>query len=119
MTNLEITDTFSEPHLGGSTNASLPSSFSPSVIGINGTPYLMDNASGEFRRESFEPVQQRNTTDARDLLLLPQDVWRWQEQSWHLGAGQSNLDRDDALQYRYNNSFGIDPWKKHSRKHPP
>ena len=112
MANLEITDTFSEPYLGGSTNASLPSSFSPSVIGINGTPYLMDNASGEFRRESFEPVQQRNTTDARDLLLLPQDVWRWQEQSWHLGAGQSNLDRDDALQYRYNNSFGIDPWNR-------
>lgn len=112
MANLEITDTFSEPYLGGSTNASLPSSFSPSVIGINGTPYLMDNASGEFRRESFEVVQQRNTTDNRDVLLLPQDVWRWQEQSWHLGAGQSNLDRDDALQYRYNDSFGIDPWNR-------
>ena len=112
MANLEITDTFSEPYLGGSTNASLPSSFSPSVIGINGIPYLMDNASGEFRRESFEVVQQRNTTDNRDVLLLPQDVWRWQEQSWHLGAGQSNLDRDDALQYRYNNSFGINPWNR-------
>jgi hypothetical protein len=109
---LEITDTFSEPYLGGSTNSSLPSSFSPSVIGINGVPYLMDNASGEFRRESFEVVQQRNTTDNRDVLLLPQDVWRWQEQSWHLGAGQSNLDRDDALQYRYNDSFGIDPWNR-------
>ena len=108
--SMEITQDFDEPY--SQSTASLPSSYSPSVVGINGSTYLMDTESGRYKRESFDVVQQRNTTDARDLLLLPQDVWRWQSQSWHLGAGQSNLDRDDALQYRYEDSFGVDPWKR-------
>lgn len=88
----------------------LSSNFSPSVVGIAGVPFLMDTASGEYRREGFEVVQQRNTNDQRDLLLLPQDVWRQQAQSWHFGAGQSNSDRDDTLPYRFDQSFGIDCW---------
>lgn len=107
---LEITDTFSEPYSTVST--SLPSSFSPSVVGIAGVPYLMDTESGKYSRQAFDVVQQRNTNSNRDLLLLPQDVWRQQAESWHYGAGQSNLDRDDALPYRYQESFGINPWNQ-------
>lgn len=106
----QITKPFDEPY--SQSTASLPSSFSPSVVGIAGIPYLLDTESGAYRRESFDVVQQRNTTDARDVLLLPQDVWRQQAQSWHLGAGQSNQDRDDSLQYRFHESFGIDPWTR-------
>lgn len=106
----QITKPFDEPYT--ESKASLPSSFSPSVVGIAGIPYLLDTESGAYRRESFDVVQQRNTTDARDVLLLPQDVWRQQAQSWHLGAGQSNQDRDDSLQYRFHESFGIDPWTR-------
>ena len=105
---LEITDTFTEPY--SQSNASLPSSFSPAVVGINGVPYLLDTESGAYAREAFDVVQQRNTNDNRDTLLLPQDVWRQQAQSWHLGAGQLNMDRDDTLVYRFNSSYGIDPW---------
>lgn len=104
----EITDDFSEPY--SRTTTGLPSSFSPSVVGIAGVPYLMDTESGKYSRQAFDVVQQRNTSSNRDLLLLPQDVWRQQAESWHQGAGQSNLDRDDALPYRYEASFGIDPW---------
>ncbi|MBU6278720.1 MAG: hypothetical protein KGN78_05695 [Actinomycetales bacterium] len=104
----EITDTFSEPFWQAP--PVLPSYFSPSVVGVAGVPYLLDTESGQFRRESFDVVQQRNTNDARDVLLLPQDVWRQQTQSWHLGAGQSNLDRDDTLIYRFDESYGVDPW---------
>lgn len=104
----EITDTFSEPF--SQATAALPSYFSPSVVGLAGVPYLLDTESGTYRRESFDVVQQRNTNDARDVLLLPQDVWRQQAQSWHLGAGQSNLDRDGTLPYRYYSSYGVDPW---------
>jgi hypothetical protein len=108
----EITDTFSEPY--SQATASLPSYFSPSVIGIAGVPYLIDTGEGtSYRRQSFDVVQQRNTTDARDVLLLPAGVWRQQSQSWHLGAGQSNLDRDDTLQYRFNQSYGVDPWTEY------
>jgi hypothetical protein len=100
----EFNEPFSERGLG------LPSWFSPSVVGLNGRPYLVDNESGNYRRQGVDVVQQRNTSDVRDVLLLPQDVWRQMQQSWHFGAGQSNLDRDNALPYRYEDSFGIDPW---------
>ena len=106
----EITDDFSEPYSRATTG--LPSSFSPSVVGIAGVPYLLDTESGKYNRQAFDVVQQRNTSSNRDLLLLPQDVWRQQAESWHQGAGQSNLDRDDALPYRYENSYGINPWNQ-------
>ena len=107
----EITQEFDEPFYGeGQVGPSPLSNFSPSVVGIAGVPYLLDTVSGVYRRESFDVVQQRNTASQRDLLLLPQDVWRQQSESWHLGSGQSNLDRDNSLLYRYESSFGIDPW---------
>ena len=106
----QITREFDEPYVAGSGTTPLPSSFSPSVIGIAGVPYLIDTESGVYRRQSIDVVQQRNTTDPRDVLLLPQDVWRQQAQSWHFGMGQSNQDREDSLPYRYEESFGIDPW---------
>lgn len=104
----QITRQFDEPF--SERNTGLPSWFSPSVVGLNGKPYLIDNEGGAYRRQGVDVVQQRNTSDARDVLLLPQDVWRQMQQSWHFGAGQSNLDRDNALPYRYEDSFGIDPW---------
>jgi hypothetical protein len=104
----QITRQFDEPF--STSTAALPSWFSPSVIGIDGRPYLIDTESNIYKREGIDVVQQRNTSDVRDVLLLPQDVWRQMQQSWHFGAGQSNLDRDNALPYRYEDSFGIDPW---------
>ena len=106
---LEITDEFNQPY--SERTSGLPSSFSPSVIGIAGVPYLLNTSDGGgYKREAFEVVQQRNTGDTRDTLLLPQDVWRQQVQSWNQGAGQSNADRNDALPFRYEESFGVDPW---------
>lgn len=104
----QITRQFDEP-FSERTN-SLPSWFSPAVVGLDGRPYLIDTESGQYRRQGIDVVQQRNTSDARDVLLLPQDVWRQMQQSWHYGAGQANLDRDNALPYRYEDSFGVDPW---------
>lgn len=104
----QITRQFDEPFTERATG--LPSWFSPSVVGLDGRPYLIDTESGSYRRQGVDVVQQRNTSDARDVLLLPQDVWRQTQQSWHFGAGQSSLDRDTALPYRYEDSFGIDPW---------
>ena len=106
----QITREFNEPFSERPT--SLPSWFSPSVVGLNGRAYLIDTESGAYRRQGVDVVQQRNTSDARDVLLLPQDVWRQMQQSWHFGAGQSNIDRDNALPYRYSDSFGINPWEQ-------
>ena len=76
---IELSDSLSEPfsEIGGT----LGSDSSPSVVGVAGVPYLMDtspNYAGEGRwsQEAVTVVNQRNTTSNRDLLLLPQDVWR-------------------------------------------
>lgn len=107
---MEITDSFDEPYSG--LTAALPSSFPPSVVGLDGRPYLIDTASGDYLRVGIEVVQQRNTGDPRDVLLLPQGIWRQSQSSWHYGAGQSNLDRENAFPFRFQSSYGIDPWNQ-------
>jgi hypothetical protein len=105
----EITDDLDEPYSRRST-AALPPYSSPSVIGVAGRPYLLDTESNDYRRVSVEVLQQRNTANQRDLLLLPQGIWRQSVQSWHQGAGQSNIDRDNSLPYRFRDSYGVNPW---------
>jgi hypothetical protein len=109
----QITQPFDEPYFGGNTegNAAI-SNIGGSMVAINGRVYPIDTASNRYAQRNIDVLQQRNTTDNRDVLLLPQNVWRQQVWGWHSGAGQSNMDRDDAIQTRYESSFGIDPWTK-------
>lgn len=107
----EITDTFSEPF--SEATAALPQSFSPSVVGINGRPYLIDTTGGRYNRRTVNVLQQRNTSDQRDILLLPQDIWRQSFESWHFGAGQANQDRNESIPQRFNDSFGVDVWDRY------
>lgn len=108
----EITDTFSEPYFGGG-DSGVTQSLPAHVVGLNGRPYLVDTTGGKYNRRSVAVVQQRNTSDARDILLLPQDIWRQSVESWHSGAGQRNQDRNDSIPSRFYESFGIDPWKQY------
>jgi hypothetical protein len=108
----ELTVDFNERYFG-SGNSAGGGQLPPSAVGIDAHRYLLDTESREYKRTGIDVVQQRNTTNQRDVLLLPQDVWRQQSESWHLGAGQRNLDREDALQNRFYRSFGIDPWSKY------
>ena len=114
----ELTLDFSEPFYsgaGGSGISTIP--LSPDRIAIDGRVYLIDNSgedqSQQFRQEAIDVLQQRNTTSQRDVLLLPQNVWRWQNESWTLGAGQKNADRDDSMLGRYFQSFGVNPWESY------
>ena len=107
----EITNTLSEPYFGGSETSS--QSLPASVVGLNGRGYLIDTTGGRYNRRSVSVVQQRNTSDQRDILLLPQDIWRQSFSSWHSGAGQANQDRDDSIPSRFEASFGVDPWTKY------
>jgi hypothetical protein len=107
----QITREFDEPFYGnGVEGTSAIGNLGGSQVAINGRVYPIDVASNRYTQRSLDVLQQRNTTDNRDLLLLPQNVWRQQTNNWKSGAGQSNLDRDDAIQSRYEDSFGIDPW---------
>ena len=109
----EITVTFDEPFYGGKSDGgtALPN-LGGSMVAINGRVYPIDTASNRYSQRSIDVLQQRNTSDNRDLLLLPQNIWRQQISSWHSGAGQTNLDRNDAIQSRYEDSFGVNPWDK-------
>lgn len=83
-------------------------------IVLDGVEYLVDNLSGDYRRVDLPVIQQRNTADARDQLLLPQGVWRTQVHSWHEGAGQSFYDRSDSLSSRFDDSYGMDCWTRYN-----
>jgi hypothetical protein len=109
--SIEMSEPLSVPfsEIGDAVDATL----SPSVVGIAGRAYLLDTESGEYKRSAVQVVEQRNTTSNRDLLLLPQGIWRYMFESWHQGAGQSNLDRDDALPFRFLDSYGVNPWEKY------
>lgn len=106
-----LNDEFSLPY-SEITDKAYPS-LPADAIALDGRLYLIDNKSGKYRRSGVNVVEQRNTSSNRDLLLLPQGVWRQMFESWYQGAGQSNLDRDDALLYRFHKSFGVDPWTKY------
>ena len=109
----QITQPFDEPFFGGDgeSNSAL-ANLGGSMVAINGRIYPVDTAANAYSQRSIDVLQQRNTADNRDLLLLPQNIWRQQSSDWSSGAGQSNLDRDNAIQSRYEDSFGIDPWTK-------
>ena len=110
----QITREFNEPFYGGEQGDAVSNvdNIGGSLVAINGRIYPIDTGSNRYSQKSIDVLQQRNTADSRDLLLLPQNVWRQQVSSWGYGAGQSNLDRDDAIQGRYDSSFGVDPWTK-------
>ena len=107
----QITRALDEPFMGdGDEGAAAISNLGGSMVAINGRVYPIDVASNRYTQRSIDVLQQRNTADNRDLLLLPQNVWRQQQSNWKSGAGQSNLDRDDAIVSRFEDSFGVDPW---------
>ena len=108
----QITREFDEPYYGGNPQGAVSSisNIGPSQVAINGRIYPIDTGSNRYSQRSLDVLQQRNTADNRDLLLLPQNVWRQQSSDWSAGAGQSNLDRDNSILNRYEDSFGIDPW---------
>ena len=110
----EITRTFDEPYYtaGGSSGVFTLGNLGGSLVAINGNIYPIDTAADTYGQTALTVVDQRNTTDSRDILLLPQNVWREQVQSWNYGSGQSNMDRDDTIRGRYRESFGVDPWTK-------
>lgn len=108
----QITQQFDEPFYGSTSSNAGVANLGGSLVAVDGVVYPIDTASNKYTQRAIDVVQQRNTTDNRDVLLLPQNIWRQQVSGWHSGAGQSNMDRDDAIQSRYEDSFGVDPWTK-------
>ena len=110
----ELTVDFDQPYIGGGGQGI--SQIPPWMVSVAGRKYVLDTQSGKYGRSGVQVLQQRNTNNQRDTILLPQAVWRQMTESWHQGTGQLNADREDSLPYRFTASYGIDPWDRYQFK---
>lgn len=106
----EITGGFSDPFLSGGTippdDLSLPCS-------IGGRAFNLDLASQQFSRRSVQLLNTQQASGPGDTASLSPEVWRRAVESWHSGAGQRRLDREDSIDTRFFASVGVDPWTKY------
>jgi hypothetical protein len=92
----------------------------PSIfpVALGGFPYTLDlnNPSGGnfFRCDSIALLrtQADNARTAGESSVSPEIFWRRSFDSWHLGQGQTNADRDTSSPYRFRSSKGMDVWSK-------
>lgn len=104
---------FAEPYYTGTaTTTSVPYQWD---VALNGRGYLIDLASNAYQRESVALL--RNQADTADTTgensLNPEELWKRAQETWHHGAGQSHLDRDDADPMRFSTSKGVNVWDRY------
>lgn len=95
----------------GSAAADVPSLY---PIGLAGRGYLVDLKLQRFGLETIPQLRPQSDTGDKpsERSLNPEGLWRFGQESWHRGAGQSYVDREDSDPYRYEASKGIDVWTK-------
>ncbi len=98
-------------YTGTGTSSLVPSVF---PVGINGRPYMVDRAANEFVA-GFEARVRDSVdqgTEPGEASINPQGLWRRNQTSWHVGAGQQYADDGYAEPFRFYTSKGINPWTK-------
>lgn len=102
---------------GGSTSSLVSSGVFP--VALNGRPYLLDllTASGQANFNHVSLPLLRTQADSSgtpgEQSVSPENFWRRAQDSWHLGAGQTYTDRDQASPFRFLSSKGLNPWTKY------
>lgn len=83
-------------------------------VAINGRPYMIDMASGDFASQFDARVRDSvdQSTEPGESAINPQGLWRRSQTSWHYGAGQKYSDTADAEPYRFRSSKGVDVWTR-------
>lgn len=84
-------------------------------VSLDGRAYLLDLGSEQFSYESIpmlNPQLQQSAEQVSESSLNPEGLWRRSQESWHKGAGQTYLDKNDSDSARFRTSLGIDPWEK-------
>lgn len=83
-------------------------------VAINGRPYMVDMASGDFASQFDARVRDSvdQSTEPGESAINPQGLWRRSQASWHYGAGQEYSDTADAEPYRFRSSKGVDVWTR-------
>lgn len=83
-------------------------------VALGGHPYLLDwGAQVSEPPLRFDPVpltkqQQDTSSSPGEQSINPEALWRRLRESWHLGAGQVDADREESSPYRFRASFGVD-----------
>jgi hypothetical protein len=81
---------------------------------LDGMGFMLDLKNYELRHRSV-PLS-RAATDIKDSpgkgTLNPEAFWRRRWEDWHVGAGQTQFDGEDASQSRFRRSRGIDVWTR-------
>jgi hypothetical protein len=115
-TALGFSRSFSSPYsTSTSSQALVPGKYD---VSIDGRGYMLDRkmlAAGDLALISSiraTRAQGDGSTEPGEQSLNVEDLWRRTQQSWHLGAGQDYLDRDDSQRSRYRTSLGINPWTR-------
>jgi len=102
---------------GGATSSLVSSGVFP--VALNGRPYLLDllTATGQSNFNHVSLPLLRTQADSSgtpgEQSVSPENFWRRAQDSWHLGAGQSYTDRDQASPFRFLSSKGLNPWTKY------
>lgn len=92
------------------------------MVAINGRPYMLntdpqaiEDYGNNFKEESLPLLRQQadqGKTPA-EQSLSPTQFWRRGQETWHKGAGQAVLDREDSDPARFHTSLGVDPWTRY------
>lgn len=86
----------------------------PYPVALAGRPFLVDTLSGEWQHLTVPLLRQASdqSREPGEQSLTNLGLWRRKQDSWHEGAGQTFLDRDDSSRNRFNRSLHVDVWTK-------
>lgn len=67
-----------------------------------------------YRRTTVPPIRQAidSSTEPGEQTVNPEVLWPRSQSTWHLGAGQEYLDREDSVRSRFDQSLHLDPWDR-------
>lgn len=114
---------YSSPWYSGSPVAAssvVPGTF---MVAINGRPFMLNTSPeaissyGDFFKEESLPLLRQQADQSKnpaEASISPAQFWRRGQETWHKGAGQGVLDREDSDQARYSTSKGLDPWTRYT-----
>ena len=108
---MSLSSTLSAPLFTGTagTTSDVPGKWH---IALGGRGFMVDLASGDFRRHSIPLLRQQADQSAQpgESSINPDDLWRRTMASWHKGAGQRNYDGEGSDPARFWQSKGLNPW---------
>lgn len=96
---------------GGAASVSVVTRRTHAALG--GHAYMLDLQVQQRLMYRTIPILRQQSDDSDrpgGYSINPEGLWRNEAISWHFGAGQQHFDRKESNLFRFNESFGLDPW---------